>query len=247
MRVIALACVLAIALPARADDKADAQRLYSEGQTKYRAGDFAGAADSFRAAYEHDKDPVYLFNIAQAYRFAKACGSSAEYYRKFLAAAPNAPNRDKVTELLQEMDACAKSQSLDLPAAASQQSIEPKPAPVDSSEPGASKRYAGIALGAVGLTSFAIGLHFLSRLLAVEKQRDDMCGPPKDPCAYDPTLADFDARGHKFARDEWISYSIGAAAVTGGIVLYMFGRADSGERAVAVTPTRNGIAISGKF
>src|SRR5262249_13178808 len=69
-----IAILLAIACAtARADSKAEADALFAAGARAYELKDYDGAARSFRAAYDLVKDPVYLFNIAQAFRMARHC------------------------------------------------------------------------------------------------------------------------------------------------------------------------------
>src|ERR1700679_3405566 len=69
--------------PAPTDKDAAAAR-YAQGQQHFSAGEDLDAADDFEAAYALDHDPVYLYNIAQAYRLGIACARAADFYRKFL-------------------------------------------------------------------------------------------------------------------------------------------------------------------
>src|SRR5438067_341636 len=117
MRItIAFAVIAASSLPARAQAEPEktaatqeatiAQKLYEDGQYREAGGHFA-------RAYELDPQAAYLFDAAQAYRFAKECASSAKYYRQFLDAAKQAQaaNLDKVKHYLAEMDQCAKART----------------------------------------------------------------------------------------------------------------------------------------
>src|SRR5262249_30709427 len=147
---------------------------------------FAGAAEKFRVAYELDADPGYLFDAAQAYRFAKLCAESADFYRRFLKTVPNAPNRDKVERFRDDMDACAKSQPLAAPdhverpprPPAQGASTEPvkDPPPVDSGEtpadPGQTKRTVGLAVGAAGLVASGVGFYYMLRVFKIASDHD---------------------------------------------------------------------------
>jgi hypothetical protein len=104
-------CVLVCSLGvAHADTLAQtaAADAYRDGQRHYAAGEYPAAAASFLAAHDSVPDPVYIFNAAQAFRFAGDCIQAASHYRRFLAAVSTAPNLDRVRGYLDEMDACAK-------------------------------------------------------------------------------------------------------------------------------------------
>ncbi len=53
-----------------------------------RQKDYKGAAREFQAAYEVDKDPKYLFNLALAQRLDGDCRAAIETYRAYLATDP---------------------------------------------------------------------------------------------------------------------------------------------------------------
>src|SRR5438874_5540734 len=67
VRVVS-AAVIAIALAGRAGaDPAKADALAADANTAVRAGDFAGAAAKFRAAYAEDPRPELVCNVGVAY------------------------------------------------------------------------------------------------------------------------------------------------------------------------------------
>ncbi len=80
-----------------------------DAETKFKSGDYAGAVEKFKLAYQLDADPGYLFNIAQAYRLARDCASSANYYRQFLEKVPSPPNLDQVKGWLADQEACVRA------------------------------------------------------------------------------------------------------------------------------------------
>src|SRR5262245_481153 len=100
--VLAIACATA-----HADTKADADTLFIAGERAYELKDYDGAARSFRAAYALVKDPVYLFNIAQAFRMARHCRQAQGFYRDFLAASPESRSRAAVEGWIRELEPCA--------------------------------------------------------------------------------------------------------------------------------------------
>src|ERR1700759_212421 len=107
------AVIFALLLAATAHaDTGKAKEIYAEGEKLYAQGRYLEAAARFRAAYDAEPDPVYLFNVAQAYRFGEDCVQSATYYKQFLEKVPEAPNADKVRGWIDEQDACAKQKAV---------------------------------------------------------------------------------------------------------------------------------------
>ena len=108
MRAAAVVLVLLVGA-AHADPapKARADALFDKGQAHYQAGEYQAAIESFLSAYELVHDPVYLFNIAQSYRKIANCVGAYDYYARYLAEAKDAPNRDKVSGWLRELEPCA--------------------------------------------------------------------------------------------------------------------------------------------
>src|SRR5882757_7797608 len=75
---LTLACCAFAANPKAAQLAKDGDRLYKEG--KYR-----DAAEALKQAYELDKNPVLLFNIARAYDQAGDLQIALDTYRQFIA------------------------------------------------------------------------------------------------------------------------------------------------------------------
>jgi hypothetical protein len=101
---LALALLIALAASAYADPTA-ARTRHEQGQKLYNLGKFAEAIVEFEAAYQADPDPVYLFNIAQAYRLDAGKDLDVRlahieratfFYRRYLDLAKDAPNRAEV-------------------------------------------------------------------------------------------------------------------------------------------------------
>ena len=254
--------LLCAAAPALAD-KPGAEKAYNDGLALYKAGDFRGAADKFQLAYERDPDPVYLFNLAQAYRFAKLCQQAADSYTRFLKEAPNAPNKDKVQKYVEEMNACAHSQDLVKPEpkpkvetpnnledpAEGQPSDEhheqvatgtDPPPPVDrGGHGGRSTPTLGYALVGVGVVGLASGAFFTYDVSVLNSNTCHTGG-----CAQ-PVVDDLNSRGDHAEYAAVASYTIGAAALATGIWLIVHGHDD--EHALAISPTRHGAVLSFSF
>lgn len=73
-----------------------AAREFTEGMNDYRRGDFASAAAHFQAAYEALPDPAPLFNMARSWEGANEIVRALDAYQRYLAAAPDAPDRAEV-------------------------------------------------------------------------------------------------------------------------------------------------------
>lgn len=87
---ILLLVVAAVALsrPVEAQPKT-ASEWFNVGDNHYNLGEFEKAIEAFRKAFELEKDealkPIYLYNIAQAYRQAGDCDNAVFLYKRFLS------------------------------------------------------------------------------------------------------------------------------------------------------------------
>lgn len=263
MKLLAAVVVLAAAASARAQapkhDKPGAAKVYAEGSALYSAGNFVGAADKFRLAYDRDPDPVYLYNLAQAERFAKQCQDAAEAYRHFLAAAPTAPNRDKVEHYIAEMDACARTEGLAEPANPQAEPVAPMPPPAEppaashpATEPLAQPfqpeplhaeghRRLTYGLAGVGVAALIAGGYFTYDLFDA-KSKQSTCDVTPSPCDG-KTIRDLDDRGSRDNIAVPVTLGIAGAALAASIVLFVHDR--HAERAIAVAPTRGGALLTG--
>ncbi len=250
----ALAVVVASVAPSYAQAP-DAKAEAAAGQKLYTAGQYHDAALKFAHAYELDAQPAFLFDAAQAFRFANECANAAKYYRQFydIAKQAQAQNLDKVKRYIAEMDQCAK------PASPTTGPENPEPAPEPAhvqppppephqppppaitetvpADPGAGKRHLGIALGAVGVAGLVTGFYFTTRVWA-----DNLTCP----C----TMAEINSHNEQGPKDvtrEAVAYSIGGAALAGGVVLYLLGRGQTSEHQMTLAPTKNGAMLSWSF
>ena len=98
-----LLAVFLLALPARADDAADAREHFKKGQTHYSLGEFQDAVQEFREAYRIRHEPAILFNIGQAMRQIRQFQQAYFYYQQYLAQRADAPNRVEVEQLMAQM------------------------------------------------------------------------------------------------------------------------------------------------
>jgi tetratricopeptide (TPR) repeat protein len=244
--LLAFAIVAGLSASAAADDadsKAKAAAEFAEGQRLYDANNYAAAVVKFKAAWELDHDPAYLFNIAQALRFAKQCGESADYYRKFLAQVTSAPNLDKVHEYLAEVDACAKTQQ--------PQPQQPQPLPPQPEHPQGSSGTGklGLLVGGAGIVALGVGIYFNYKALHLTSQHDhDLAQCTTEvPCSPDQLQTIENTYGPDGRRDEKLGIAfdvVGGAAITAGVLLYMFRDRGAEQPPVAFTPTHGGAMVT---
>lgn len=276
--VTALALVLAAtAAPASPAKKSAAEAAYADGQKKYAAADYLGAAQRFKEAFELDPDPVYLFNAAQAFRFGTSCAAAAEHYKRFLAAAPTAPNRAKVEKYIDEMTACAKREApppapvvtppepppVTTPVIAtpgdggaslppSTEPAMPRDTAASSSHDGGSLRWIGVGVGAAGVIGLGIGLVEHAKVRSAAADREALASRKQasgEPwTADDQALADrLDHKGNRASSFAIASYALGGAALAAGITMYVLGSRSREPAHVAVIPRTGGALVTGAF
>jgi hypothetical protein len=127
-RAAVLLCLLLTRAASGAGEAApEAKAFYREGESRYEAGDFDGAAELFAKAYALSHAPGLLFNLAQSYRLAgpARCVEARETYRRCLEADPHAPNRQEVEERLQALSSCVAA----APEPAPPESVAASPSP----------------------------------------------------------------------------------------------------------------------
>ena len=123
-----------------ADTDAESKRLYKEGTKRYNLGEFEEAIKAYKSGYDAKADPVFLFNIAQAYRLWNKPDKAAFFYKSFLRNLPEAPNRSEVERRIAEMQTAIVGQKTSaaqpppLSDAAPQLSAPP-PAPMPMAAP----------------------------------------------------------------------------------------------------------------
>lgn len=133
----------AIATPARTSLAADAateeaRRHFLKGQQLFDVGRWDEAAAEFEQAYAARNDPIFIYNMAQAFRRKGDAKRALELYKNYLIKAPRSPQRPEVEERIaalqqqvEEADRAAKGTTpAPLPTVSA-----PGPAAVPASEP----------------------------------------------------------------------------------------------------------------
>ena len=73
------------------------------GRAKYKAGDYEGAIEEFRAAFDIKASAAPLYNIAKSYENMGRWEEAADYFQQYLDLDPNASDRANVEALIKEM------------------------------------------------------------------------------------------------------------------------------------------------
>jgi iron complex outermembrane receptor protein len=80
-----------------ADPKAqEAREHFKSGMAHFNLQEYKDAIPDFEAAYRLVPDAVFLYNLAQAHRLAENPERALYFYRAYLRASPDAPNRGEV-------------------------------------------------------------------------------------------------------------------------------------------------------
>jgi tetratricopeptide (TPR) repeat protein len=110
-RFVAILCIAPVALAgapraAYADDAAtrSAKKLYERALKLYNLSKFADALDLFQQAYDAKPIPAFLFNIGQCHRGLGDYDKAIFSYKKYLQLQPDADNRDKVEQLISDLE-----------------------------------------------------------------------------------------------------------------------------------------------
>jgi tetratricopeptide (TPR) repeat protein len=239
-RALCLVSCLALCLTvstARADDPAAARLHYNEGTKAFDLGLYDKAIAEYMTAYQAVNDPALLYNLAQAHRLGGHVREALRFYRVYLQRRPNAENRpeveQKIVELKQAADRLEHAQNglqpdrpLDAGAAAPPPvattttvaaAAKPEPPePID--RPGRTLKIAGLATGAVGVAGLAVGIAFGA---LAQSASSSLTNTSRNGGFYDPGKY---SSGHTDQIVEGVTLGIGAAAVAGGVVLYVLGR-----------------------
>ena len=99
-----------------ADPEADARVHFEAGRKLYEGRQYSGAAKEFLAGYALSPKPLFLVNVAQAYRKLGLYDKAREMCGRFLVEAPlDDPSREYVVALVRELDSLIAQQRLAVP------------------------------------------------------------------------------------------------------------------------------------
>lgn len=102
----------------------------AQGRRLYLLGRYQEAIAEYRRAYELRADPQFLMDTAEAYRQLGATERALFYYERYLAAAPNAPDREIVEDRITELELVKGPAPAQAPSAGGPAVIAAKPRPI---------------------------------------------------------------------------------------------------------------------
>jgi tetratricopeptide (TPR) repeat protein len=144
MRAVAAGLVLCAALVARAQAPSDtdsARKHFEAGSKAFNLGEFKRAVEEYKAAYNSKADPVFLYNIAQAYRLDGNLQQSLFFYKSYLSNSSKAPNRREVEGRIRQLETQIQEQRAvttappNVPVSPSGGTLGPEPAEPPKAEP----------------------------------------------------------------------------------------------------------------
>ena len=106
LAIALLVTLLAFVRVAHSDDPAmrAAKRHYDRGEKLFALGKFDDALDEYQKAFDAKPLPGFLFNIGQCNRNLGNLDQAIFSYKKYLSLEPDAENKDKVEQLIAELE-----------------------------------------------------------------------------------------------------------------------------------------------
>lgn len=190
-----------------------ARRAYEKGVEYFRQKRFGDAVREFNKAYRLDPNPVLVFNMARAFEELKDYGPAIEFYRKYLAMAPQAEDRRQVEETIRTLEILRRRSEAEARV----------PLTVVSTPDGAQVLIDGRPAGVTPLkTEIAAGTHFLS----IEKDgfarsSFEIEAKPDAPVRREVQLVPAAERGPGERPDRtwaWVAVGAGGALIAGGAI-----------------------------
>lgn len=223
----------------------EARTLFSLGSTAYDEGRFADALDYFQRAYDLSQRPQLLFNVGQAADRLRQDRRALEAFEAFLAAVPNAPQREAIVARVAILRASIERAEA---APAAPPAVEP-PAPVVAPEPvpvpvdDGRSAVPGVVIASGGGAVLVVGVVFLA--LGMGDANDVEGAPDGTPFA---DVADAYDRAPTRITVGSILAGVGLAATATGIVLAArSGRRDDDRAALELRATPGGLLLRGSF
>jgi tetratricopeptide (TPR) repeat protein len=139
--------------PAPLTQIADVEEHVRRAAAMYRAGDFLEAANELSIAYTMQPQPVFLFNIAQAYRKALHARAAIAMYQRFIEVAPTNALAIDAQGHIQDMEALARAEESAAEARRQLESERNKASPLYRRA-----WFWGVLGGVTGAAALAIGL-----------------------------------------------------------------------------------------
>lgn len=224
--------------PSHDDAKARSKDLYTDGTKQYDLRDYKGAIESFRKAYELVPEPLFLFDIGQAYRQLRDCDNARSFYKTYLRNLPASDNRAKVERFIADMDDCVREQE----KTRVQERERARPPVIVAPPPvRTSHRLAisGVAVAIGGIALAGIGIYYSVDAANQARRLETSC---QFGCEG-ADVASTDQRGRDADRNAIILYSVGGTAIATGIGMLLWTTFQTDET-ISVTPKPGGATVS---
>ncbi len=217
------AALLLVAAAAGADEPPpEARAHYQTAVERFATGAYAEARAEFQRAYQVFPSPSLLFDLGQAARLAGDASSALDYYRRYLAERPAAPNRADVERLIAEVRAGAA----------------PAPPPPD---PRPRRLLLGLAIAEAALAAAACGAAAWLAVVASDdasqlgaRAADGGAWTAADQARYD--------EGRTAARAAAALFAVAGLFVVGAAVAALVPRLERAR--VGIAPAAGGAALS---
>jgi len=255
-RTVGMLTLLALAaLPAGADAQnkrekaqiAQARRHYDKAREHYNLGEYDQAIAEFKEAYRLWKQPLFLFDIGQAYRLSGDCAQAITFYKSYLREAPNPDNRAEVDKGMAVCASATKPAPRDEPSKQLEAPPPAPPLPTPAPAPESTSRsFVALHRGSVVAGGAAVVLGGVGMALSVSSWLDykdlaDRCVGV--PCPED----DIDALDRKVLYTNIAWGAAGAAAITSAILYVWFEKDTESLPRAAVVPTTHGASVLVRF
>ncbi|MBM4357884.1 MAG: tetratricopeptide repeat protein [Deltaproteobacteria bacterium] len=242
------------------NDRNEAKRLFNQGHLAYKNGDYEEAILKWQQSYELSREPLIYESIANAYERLGDAKHALANLKEWRKVAPFREHRtlDSRIERLESRaraeEAEAKTREAERKAlaerlASEKATVRPDPeVPAKDETPVSSRRILGYSLVGVGgaLTIAGVALD-----LVAASQRSDLGGACRTTAAGQLCLASERSaieRSNTMAIAGDISWSVGAAAATAGVVVLLVPsdatRGDKPSVAVTPVPLRGGAGLT---
>lgn len=222
--------------PAQADiDRA--KQLFRNGATLYDEGRYEDAIVAWEEAYNLSKEPVLLFNIANAQERLGRYQDAYDTLNRYRAFAPES-EREALERRLVNLEARLREQ----PAP-----VAPPPTQVEAPREGGQARALILpaALYGVGVAGLGVGTGFGLRALGAREEAAGLCAPTSVSAVCPSAASDAIALDRQSALLSDVGFAVGIVGVVGGTATMFLGRAESSG--VSVAPTGNGFVVSTRF
>lgn len=242
MKWLAVAAVLA-ARPVFADDAARAKAADRSARAHYAAHEYDAAIADYQAAYRAMPEPLFLFDIAQAYRQLHDCDHALELYREYLHLLPRADNHQLVERFVDEMTACSTPEpepELDAVEPAPARSTPPPP-------PAGTPPFSTRTIRLAGITSAALGAVLIGTAVYFSNQASEESEALETACARGcsgASVAGIDSAGRDADHDAIATYVLGGAALAAGAAAIVWTVFRAPGEPPVVAPTSGGATVS---